>query len=95
MVRYLIRTLLISGVVSGMMMIVGIHPVTGTNSCSNPQQCNDLGVGQGQNDCKNNKSYNHNNGAPPQGSEYYDDYTAGYDEGWTEAGCSGHSTEKK
>jgi hypothetical protein len=72
----LIRALLISGIVIGMMMIVGIHPVTGSS-----QAAYDEGYDRGKSDCINNRNYNTTDlpNAPR--------YRIGYNDGWEVEGC--------
>jgi hypothetical protein len=72
----LIRTLLISGLVIGM-MIVGIHSVTGSS-----QAAYDQGYDTGKNDCFQGKNSNPN-GGPPNSPQY----VVGYNDGWLDAGC--------
>jgi hypothetical protein len=55
----ILSVLLISGIVIGIMMIVGIHPVTGSS-----QAAYDQGYDTGKNDCLDGKAYNSNQGAP-------------------------------
>jgi hypothetical protein len=73
----LIRALLISGIVIGMTMTVGIYPVTGSS-----QAAFDQGYDTGQNDCNEGKNYNSNHG-PPNSPRY----VVGYNDGWLDAGC--------
>jgi hypothetical protein len=75
--KILIRALLISGLVIGMTMIVGIHPVIGSS-----QAAFDQGYETGQNDCLQGKNSNPN-GGPPNAPRYY----VGYIDGWEDAGC--------
>ena len=84
----LIRALLISGIVIGITMIVGIHPVTGGTS-----QLFDEGSDRGMLDCHEGKAYNPTQG-PGANSQYYQ---SGYDQGWRQAGCTvpDSSTHKK
>jgi hypothetical protein len=73
----LIRTLLISGNVIVMTIIVGIHTVTGSSDAAYDQ-----GYNTGKNDCLDGKAYNSNQG-PPNSPRY----GVGYTDGWLDAGC--------
>jgi hypothetical protein len=76
----ILRVLLISGIVIGMTMIVGTHPVTGSSQAEYDQ-----GFGKGENDCLDGKNYNPNQG-PPNSTQYVE----GYKDGWEETGCTSH-----
>jgi hypothetical protein len=73
----LIRTLLISGIVIGITMIVGIHPVIGTD-----ENWYNIGYGKGLGDCADGKNY-----YPNQGPTDSTEYAPGYTNGWLDAGC--------
>jgi hypothetical protein len=73
----ILSVLLISGIVIGIMMIVGIHPVTGSS-----QAAYDQGYDTGKNDCLDGKAYNSNQG-PPNSPRY----GVGYNDGWLDVGC--------
>jgi hypothetical protein len=59
------------------MMVVGIHPVTGSTKAAYNE-----GYDTGQNDCFGGKNYNSNQG-PPNSPRY----GVGYTDGWLDAGC--------
>jgi hypothetical protein len=76
----ILRALLISGIVIGMMMVVGIHPVTGTPS----DQIFAQGELRGSKDCALHYPYNPKQGPNTEGNDT--DYRDGYNYGWTVKG---------